>query len=156
MELSKDQPARDDQWDLGTVTNVRWGDPARSFVRAVVSFPNHRGGYTQPHEYVARGDDVMDHGAQLYRDLIAGKYGPIAEYTPDIPQLTAFAKETRSNALNDTDWLLSRHNEQMALHVPTTLTDDQYRALIAYRQELRDITTQTGFPVTIAWPVSPV
>ncbi len=33
------------------------------------------------------------------------------------------------------------------------LTTEAKTAWVAYRQELRDITTQAGFPVEVVWPV---
>ncbi len=35
------------------------------------------------------------------------------------------------------------------------LTDDCKLAFAAYRQSLRDITAQTGFPAEVSWPVMP-
>ena len=50
--------------------------------------------------------------------------------------------ETRNNFLIETDvWALSDR----------TMTAEQ----IAYRQALRDITDQDGFPTNITWPTKP-
>lgn len=35
------------------------------------------------------------------------------------------------------------------------LTAEQKAAWTAYRQELRDLTAQSGFPSSVVWPVSP-
>jgi hypothetical protein len=53
-------------------------------------------------------------------------------------------RSTRNQKLKDTDWT------QVA-DAPVDKT-----AWATYRQALRDITTQTGFPWTVQWPVEPV
>lgn len=45
--------------------------------------------------------------------------------------------------LNDTDWLIQRHSEQVAAGLTTSLTDDEYAYIIGYRQYLRELTNQT-------------
>jgi len=48
----------------------------------------------------------------------------------------------RNRLLSETDW--------------TALSDNTLSAeMSAYRQALRDITTQTGFPYEVQWPVKP-
>lgn len=47
----------------------------------------------------------------------------------------------RDYLINSTQWLVSRYFEQ-----PTSLTTDQYEELKVYRQALRDLPSQDGFP----------
>jgi hypothetical protein len=61
----------------------------------------------------------------------------------------ALAKEirfTRNSLLIDCDWT------QLA---DSALITEQKTAWSEYRQALRDITTQPGFPSNITWPVAP-
>lgn len=58
-------------------------------------------------------------------------------------QLAADARAKRNTLLAASDWT------QVA-DAPVNKT-----AWAAYRQELRDITNQVGFPTTIDWPVEP-
>lgn len=52
----------------------------------------------------------------------------------------------RDSLLKDSDWT----------HVTdSALTDSQKAAWSTYRQALRDITAQTGFPLEITWPTKP-
>ena len=63
---------------------------------------------------------------------------------PDM--LAANARAKRSKLLADTDWT-------QVLDAPIdAATREAYRA---YRQDLRDITEQEGFPETITWPELP-
>lgn len=57
------------------------------------------------------------------------------------------ARAQRDRLLAETDWLVIR-----AAETGVAMTPEQ----TAYRQALRDITTQEGFPLTIDWPVLPV
>jgi hypothetical protein len=65
------------------------------------------------------------------------------ELPPDIEALSADAKAKRNTLLQRSDWT------QIA-DVPV----DQ-AAWASYRQALRDITTQVGFPEQINWPEAP-
>ena len=65
-------------------------------------------------------------------------------YTDD--QLAGSAIEKRNVRLSKSDWT----------QLPDVqLTETQITAWRLYRQELRDITGQAGYPRTINWPVQP-
>jgi hypothetical protein len=66
-----------------------------------------------------------------------------AEKAQRLGDLAQNARANRDNLLQMSDWT----------QVADTPVDKAPWA--AYRQELRDITTQSGFPRTIVWPVSP-
>ena len=70
-----------------------------------------------------------------------------------IEQLSLEARNQRDQLLNDSQWLVLRHIEQVGANVETSLTSMQYAALLKYRQALRDIPEQTEFPINIDWPV---
>jgi hypothetical protein len=55
-------------------------------------------------------------------------------------------REQRSQKLKDTDWTVIK-----ALESNTPQNFD----MAAYRQALRDITSQAGFPWTVQWPTQP-
>lgn len=62
----------------------------------------------------------------------------------------------RDTRLNATQWLVERHADEQAGSLPTTLSPEEYAELLMYRQALRDIPTQTGFPWDagegVPWP----
>jgi len=67
-------------------------------------------------------------------------------YNPDQKALDAEADEVRSQRdalLTSTDWT----------QVPDAPVDSD--AYATYRQELRDIPQQTGFPTDVNWPLKP-
>ncbi len=55
-------------------------------------------------------------------------------------------RSQRDTILSESDWIVTKAKET-STNVPT--------AWKTYRQELRDITTQAGFPNTITWPTKP-
>jgi len=67
----------------------------------------------------------------------------IEEQNSDAQEL---AIATRDALLSQTDWIVIRAVDQ-GTSIPT---DWQ-----AYRQALRDITNQSGYPTNIVWPVAP-
>lgn len=56
----------------------------------------------------------------------------------------------------ETNFAVERHREELELGVPTTLTPAEYQAVLQYRQELRDLPLQEGFPHEYQWPEVPV
>jgi hypothetical protein len=99
--------------------------------------------------FTASPDDVEAHGRELYAEILEA--GGIAPYTPPPPpppptteQLAAQARAERDRLLAASDW--------------TQLPDvpEATRAAWAeYRQALRDVPQQDGFPLTIKWPERP-
>ena len=65
---------------------------------------------------------------------------------PTLEQLAIAAREKRYSLLFECDWT------QLA-DVP--LSPEQKQAWSNYRQALRDVTTQAGFPQNIVWPTEP-
>ena len=101
--------------------------------------------------FTASIDDVEPHGVEIYNRAINGDFGPIAEYQPityTIEQLARSARSERDRLLKECDW--------------TQLSDipEATRLIwVPYRQALRDIPQQEGFPGShvnpILWPTSP-
>jgi hypothetical protein len=57
-------------------------------------------------------------------------------------------KEKRKKLLYESDWTDT-------LSAKTRLGDDLYDSWQAYRQALRDIPTQPGYPDDVIWPTKP-
>ena len=66
----------------------------------------------------------------------------IEDYTPTLEEI----RNVRNQALNDSDFIVLIHTEKNT-DIPQEWTD--------YRQALRDIPAQEGFPNTITWPTKP-
>jgi hypothetical protein len=94
-----------------------------------------------PYQYAQR-DGVIEINGQWFTHYIA--------VTPDDEQKAAMdanqaasVRAERNRRLADSDWT----------QLPDAPVDQA--AWAAYRQELRDVTAQTGFPWEINWPVEP-
>lgn len=70
-------------------------------------------------------------------------------------QLAAQARFERDDLLGGSDWIVQRHADELALGGVTTLTMAQYQSLLQYRQALRNLPKQSGFPKTITFPTAP-
>lgn len=65
---------------------------------------------------------------------------------PDISYLDFKIKAIRNQKLADSDWT----------QIPNgPLTEQQQQGWAEYRQALRDITTQEGYPFNVIWPTKP-
>ncbi len=67
----------------------------------------------------------------------------------------AYMRHKRDLMLWEATKLLNRHRNQADYGIPTTLTDDEIRAVALYAQALRDVPQQSGFPHAVEWPKTP-
>ncbi|KWH65044.1 tail fiber assembly protein [Burkholderia anthina] len=94
-------------------------------------------------------DDLMR--AQATGKRFAVKNGAPVAVDPPPPtraQLANMKRAQRDAALKATDWLVSRHQDEQLLGDGTTLTADQFAALLRYRQSLREASDLPGWPNT--------
>lgn len=93
---------------------------------------------------VAEGDPVLTNGAwtQVWETTDATAE-EIAERTE---QQSKSVRRERDELLADSDWRIIKAQET-SIEVPA--------AWATYRQALRDITDQTGFPYSVEWPTKP-
>lgn len=68
------------------------------------------------------------------------------EVNERLQSLSNAIRYDRDQKLAESDWIVARSYEQQTT-VPVSWS--------TYRQALRDITTQSGFPINIVWPVKP-
>lgn len=129
--------------NYSTVTNLTWADTENTVINCVVDI---EGLGPVPFSAVADGDYAHTH--EIFARAVAGEFGPIAAYQPPAPptteQLAASVRYQRDELLKQSDWT-------QLPDVPQGTKD----VWAAYRQALRDVTTQIGFPQTIEWPTEP-
>ena len=94
--------------------------------------------------YVFEGD--------IFQQAVQGAFGSVAEYqpppAPTPEQLAEQARAERNQLLAESDWT-QLPDARAAMGEAKAAEWD------AYRQALRDITEQAGFPADIVWPVKP-
>ena len=83
--------------------------------------------------------------ARLDEEAAAAGAARIAEYNSE-PARAARIRAERDRRLDATTWLVERHKEQTAGNIETSITGEDYAALLTYRQALRDLPQQEGFP----------
>lgn len=83
---------------------------------------------------------IWENGQKIIRDMTDEE---IAEMQPSDAELAAQARDKRDGLLAASDW--------------TQVADAPVNraAWATYRQALRDIPQQAGFPRDVAWPVKP-
>ena len=95
---------------------------------------------------------IDDKNSELYKSAIDGEFGPIAPYEPPPPptdeQLSTEARTKRNQFLADSDWT-------QLPDARNAMGGDKAAEWDTYRQALRDITAQAGFPSEIEWPTKP-
>lgn len=94
--------------------------------------------------------DTEELGRVIYERALAGEFGAVSDYVSDQggrPSLEEKAEEMRSkrdSLIKESDWT--------QLHDSPLNGDEGW---INYRQELRDVPQQQGFPEEIIWPTPP-
>jgi len=94
------------------------------------------------------GVDLYVDAGEIYDAAKAGAYGPVAPYIPPPPptneQVGNQVRSERNRRLAASDW--------------TQVSDAPVNqaAWAIYRQALRDIPEQSGFPHFVEWPITPL
>lgn len=74
---------------------------------------------------------------------------------PSEADLASRARSQRDGRIEAVQWIVQRHQSEMALALATTLDAAAYLELQQYVQQLRDVPSQAGFPLSIDWPPPP-
>lgn len=127
------------------VRNPVWGNAENTIILCEVDFEDIQEEYV-PFSAVAFGD--YEHTHKIYAECLQGKYGEIANYvpppTPTNEQLASIIRSQRNKLLSESDWT-------QLPDVPDSLK----QVWATYRQALRDITAQSGFPTNVEYPTPP-
>jgi hypothetical protein len=127
---------------ITSVANPIWADAEQTLIDCQITVSQF-GSEVLP--FTAMQNDIAEHGRVLFAELVDGKHGPIANYIPPSNDVLADkVRMQRNQLLAETDWT-------QAGDVPQTTKD----AWAAYRQALRDIPQQAGFPVNVTFPTKP-
>jgi len=123
--------------------NPLWADAEHTRIDITVKFDKY-----DELLFSAAPDDCEAHGREIFAKAVAGEFGPVAEYEPPPPptyeEQSAIVRAERDRLLTETDWT-------QAADIPQA-TKDKWAP---YRQALRDVPEQSGFPFEVVWPVKP-
>ncbi|WP_421196630.1 phage tail assembly chaperone [Aeromonas enteropelogenes] len=78
--------------------------------------------------------------------------GKVVKVKPQPPE--SWYRENRDIELSKTEWIVSRHRDEMEAGTEATLSTEKYTELQSYRQKLRDWPAQPGWP-DIDMPAAP-
>lgn len=127
------------------VKEPKWANAAHTIIDCLACFPSINSDFIA---FSAIGSGDYDYTHEIFARCVAGDFGPIAEYAPPPPLgndvLAEMARTQRDQLLSECDWT-------QLTDVPP-LNKDLWQA---YRQKLRDLPSQSGFPLTIVWPDKP-
>lgn len=114
-----------------------------------------------PHNAVEVDEDArlaLLAGTQAGFIIVKGQDGMpelAARPGPSLDQLQTRERAWRDTQLATTDPLVMRHRDELEISAVTTLTNEQYSQLQAYRAKLRNWPESTLFPSNDRRPVSP-
>lgn len=131
-------------------TDAAWNDPNHKSFRVIVTLSN---GDVYPFTYIVDGSDDNDGIVSVsVRNAYHNGELNIAEFPENEEDHEYSHKKSeiiqrRNILLNDSDYL-------MMIDYP--ISDEKKQEIKVYRQALRDIPQQDGFPDNIVWPDKPV
>lgn len=85
-------------------------------------------------------------GGKIIASDADGKPVAVDPPPPTTAERATTMRAQRDKLMDSTQWLVARHRDQVDGGMPTTLTAEQYKGLLAFRQALRDLPEQNGFP----------
>jgi hypothetical protein len=101
--------------------------------------------------FTASPDDCEEHGCAIFAAAVAGEYGAVAEFVPYVPTQEEKAAAIRA----ERDALLAASDWTQLLDARTAMGEAKAAEWDAYRQALRDVPQQSGFPDVVEWPIKP-
>lgn len=126
---------------IARVTNPQWANVEHTAINVTARFAE----IDEDLPFTAVPNDTEAHGREIFTRASAGEFGAIDAYVPPSDeQVAGEARRYRNQLLASSDWT-------QLPDVPQTLKD----AWATYRQTLRNITSQSGFPQNIVWPIQP-
>jgi len=120
--------------NLISAKNPKWVNRSKTMIDLIVRFEET--GKDLP--FTTSLDDPEQYGREIFNRAATKEFGEIAEFSPPKPPqeyVISAIKEERNLLLDETDWTLANDIPQA--------TKDKWAM---YRQALRDIPQQPGFP----------
>ncbi|MFG6205304.1 phage tail assembly chaperone [Pseudomonas retamae] len=125
------------------------------------------GGFYDDAVHVAMPDDAVEITAKLRSELLAGEAQSLVigadengrpvlkKLEPDVQAQASSERIWRDSEIESIKWLRERHRDEVEMASATTLSGEQYEALLNYLKLLRDWPQSEGFPDQQARPVRP-
>lgn len=131
-------------------TDATWNDPNHKSFRVIVTLSN---GDVYPFTYVVDGSDDNDGIVSVsVRNAYNNGELNIVEF-PENEEDHEYSRK-KSEIIHRRNLLLSESDYLMMVDYP--ISDEKKQEIKVYRQALRDIPQQDGFPDNIIWPDKPV
>ncbi|WP_415763509.1 phage tail assembly chaperone [Pseudomonas sp. CP4] len=125
------------------------------------------GGFYDDAVHVAMPDDAVEITAELRSELLAGEAQSLVigadengrpvlkKLEPDFQTQATSERIWRDGEIESIKWLRERHRDEVEMASATTLSGEQYEALLHYLKLLRDWPQSEGFPDEQARPERP-
>ncbi len=124
-----------------SITSPQWANSEHTAINVTARFAE----INEDLAFTASNTDTEAHGREIFNRTSAGEFGSIDSYVaPSDAEVAGEARMYRNHLLAESDWT-------QLPDVPQALKD----AWATYRQALRDITAQSGFPRNIVYPTKP-
>ena len=98
---------------------------------------------------------IFDKAERCGIDLRAQSYNMKVDTIFDTSSMDAFVRDKRNHLLDETDKIMLRHKEEQEFGLNRTMSALQYSLFLRYRNLLRKIPEQPGFPNKVEWPEKP-
>jgi hypothetical protein len=124
----------------------RWGDAQQTFIVGTIATAQY-GEVT----FHAMPTDPESAGRELYARCLAGEFGEIAPYQPNV---MSFLME-REQRLRQAQAALAGLTEAFVAGLLNDEAAAHFKAWAAYQRDLMQLAPPPSFPAQIAWPTPP-
>lgn len=113
-------------------------------------------------------DDVLEVASEVFERMLRGREEggrvvpdedglPIAApaLLPTSEELAEKERRWRDKVISTSEWIVTRHRDEVDMGQETQITPEQFSELLRYRQALRDWPTAEGFPAADLRPTRP-
>lgn len=104
-----------------------------------------------PFPHFLSEEDILNDG----ESYLPKGFKKITEAQANKMRALAVPKPTEEDIRSRRDYLLTQCDWVDTLSAKARLGEEVFDSWMKYRQDLRDVTAQVGFPSTVVWPVKP-
>jgi hypothetical protein len=133
---------------INSVMKPVWSNKEHSTIDLIIKLD----GSSEELPFTADPNDCEEHGRAIFAAALAGEYGEIAEYVPPPPPTT---EELSAQVRSQRDYLIAESDWTQLPDARAAMGAEKAAEWDVYRQALRDIPQQSGFPEQVEWPVAP-
>lgn len=133
---------------IKNIKNLSWNNEEKTSFDCEIEFNE----IPEVFPFTASINDTTDYVVEIFERCVSGEFGSISDFVPKIltlEEMSAIERYKRDSLLQKMDSIISNPLRW------NSFSEEVKSEWANYRQQLLDVPSQAGFPITIDWPVAP-